>query len=123
MSAPPSGLPPPSAEAQQEALLKVSSRHPARAFRPATRLPAPPHRPDPDPDPPRRRRPQAKYGGLLPKKKMLKGAGQGYFDSADWQMGKQKGLPTPPPLRPKLAPAAAPLSPERRPSQLGDGLA
>ena len=115
MSAPPAGPTapaPPSAEAQQEALLKVSS---ARAFRPA---PGSPSRPSPPP-----RRPQAKYGGLLPKKKMLKGAAQGYFDSADWQMGKQKGLPTPPPLRPKLAPAAAPLSPERRPSQLGDGLA
>lgn len=116
---PPTAPAPPSAEAQQEALLKASSaarrelfgQHPARR----QARPTPPPRPA--------AAPQAKYGGLLPKKKMLKGAAQGYFDSADWQMGKQKGLPTPPPLRPKLAPAAAPLSPERRPSQLGDGLA
>ena len=40
-----------------------------------------------------------------------------YFDSADWQMGKQKGGSATPKLQPKLEPS---LPAPRRSSQLGD---
>lgn len=61
---------------------------------------------------------KAKYGGLLPKKKLMPRDNQ-YFDSADWQMNKQNGgahhhLP-----QPKLQPSNPP--PPRRTSQLGGG--
>eukprot|EP00887_Chlorella_sp_A99_P007618 scaffold20.g7618.t1 len=63
---------------------------------------------------------RAKYGGLLPKKKLgVKDAK--YFDSADWQLAKQKGpqaAPAVPGLAPKLEPSEAPA---RRNSALGDG--
>jgi hypothetical protein len=66
---------------------------------------------------------KAKYGGLLPKKKLLP-KDHKYFDSADWMINKQKGgaQPVGPGLplhlRPKLEPMAPPV---RRSSQLGDG--
>ncbi|KAG7673411.1 hypothetical protein Ndes2526B_g03143 [Nannochloris sp. 'desiccata'] len=59
---------------------------------------------------------KAKYGGLLPKKKLAP-RDHKYFDSADWQMGKQKGGSATPKLQPKLEPS---LPAPRRSSQLGD---
>jgi hypothetical protein len=36
---------------------------------------------------------RAKYGGLLPKKKLGGMRNQRHFDSADWAMNKQRGAP------------------------------
>lgn len=63
---------------------------------------------------------RAKYGGLLPKKKLgVKDAK--YFDSADWALAKQKGQQAAagPNLQPKLEPNQVPA---RRVSALGDGM-
>lgn len=61
---------------------------------------------------------RAKYGGLLPKKKVGVRDTK-YFDSADWALSKQKGAQQQP-LQPKLEPSHIPAA--RRTSGLGDGL-
>lgn len=69
---------------------------------------------------------KAKYGGLLPKKKVAP-RDHKYFDSADWALSKQAGggAGAPPPqqqapgarLEPKMNPSQAPA---RRTSQLSE---
>jgi hypothetical protein len=61
-----------------------------------------------------------KYGGVLPKKTPLisKDHERAYFDSADWALGKQGGVPNKPKgpleaLRPKLQPTQQNTRPRR----------